>query len=95
MPYFERNIIASRISRFSAICIEMSMAFFSLMPLTSESLSGSSSMTRNVSSPKALTILFARASPIPLMAPEPRYRCIETASSGIEMLWLFILNWRP
>ena len=58
---------------------EISMAFFSEMPLTSASRSGSSSMIRMVSAPKRFRIREAKAAPMPLMAPEPRY--LSTASS--------------
>ena len=72
MPYCCRNTKASRISLFSIICCAISLAFLSLIPLTSESRSGSCSIMRKVSSLKVRTILAASASPIPLMAPEPR-----------------------
>ena len=64
--------MASRMPFFSSTCSAMAIAIFSLMPFTSERRSGSSSMTRKVSALKWRTIRAASATPIPLMAPEPK-----------------------
>ena len=53
-----------------------------LVPLTSARRSGSSSMIRKVSALNFFTILLAKAAPMPLIAPEPRYRSIASVSSG-------------
>ena len=64
--------MAWRMSRFSSTCSPMAMAIFSLMPLTSERRSGSSSMMRKVSFLNFFTMRAASAAPTPLMAPEPK-----------------------
>ena len=74
--------MAWRSSRFSSTWLLISMAIRSLIPLTSESRSGSSSMIRKVSALNFFTILLAKAAPMPLIAPEPRYRSIASVSSG-------------
>ena len=64
--------MAWRMSFLASICSPMAMAIFSLMPLTSASRSGSSSIMRRVSALKRRTIRAARAAPMPLIAPLPR-----------------------
>ena len=72
-------------SRFSSIWSAMAIAIRSLMPFTSARRSGSSSMIRKVSFLNFFTILLASAAPMPLMAPELKYRSTETASSGASI----------
>ena len=60
----------------------ISIAMRSLTPFTSARRSGSSSMIRKVSALNFFTILLAKAAPMPLIAPEPRYRSIASVSSG-------------
>ena len=74
--------MAWRMPRFSSICSPIAMAIRSLMPLISDSRSGSSSITLKVSALKWRTILEAKAAPTPLMAPEPKYRSTVDKSSG-------------
>ena len=95
MPYCCRNTSASRRSFFSSIWTAISLALRSLMPLTSASRSGSSSMIRKVSSPNCFTILAARAGPTPFMAPEPRYRAMPALSWGTTTWKLAIFSWVP
>ena len=87
--------MASLSSFFSSIWAPISLAFRSLMPLTCVSSSGSSSITRNVSSPNFFTILAAREAPTPFMAPDPRYRSMPALSLGATTRQLSILNWLP
>ena len=87
--------MALRISFFSSICSAISRAFRSLIPLTSASLSGSSSMMRKVSSLNRRTMRPARAAPSPLMAPEPRYLSMETRSSGSHTSEVWTWSWTP
>ena len=81
-PYWLRKIIALRNSFFSSNCVPISMAFFSVIPFISASLSGSLSMILKVSSPNFLTIFAERAGPTPLIMPEPRYFSMATEVSG-------------
>ena len=52
IPYFCKKIMASLASFFSSTCSAISLAFRLLIPLTSASRCGSSSIIRKVSSPK-------------------------------------------
>ena len=95
MPYCCKKIMASLKSLFALTWSAISIAFLWLMPFTSASLSGSSSMMRKVSFLKRLTIRAASASPIPCMAPEPRYLSIAISSSGSFSSKLTTLNCLP
>ncbi len=95
MPNCWRYTSASRKSLFSSICTAISCALRWLIPLTSASRSGSSSIIRKVSSPNCRTILAAREGPTPLMAPEPRYRSMPRLSFGTTTWKLAIFSWVP
>ena len=62
----------SRISRCACQPATIASRLRALMPLTSASRSGSSSITASVSSPNRSTMRSASFGPMPLMTPEPR-----------------------
>ena len=86
IPYFCRNIIASDISFFSSICSPIDIAIASLIPFTSDNLSGSFSSICIVSVLNFATILLASVGPKPLKAPEPKYFSISLVPSGTSIV---------
>ena len=79
----------------ASTCRAISRALLTLIPLTSARRSGSSSRIVSVFSPNFRMILAARAFPIPLIAPDPRYLSIASSPSGSLTSYCSTLNWSP
>ncbi len=84
IPNFCRKTMTFLTSCLSSTKAPISWAFLRDMPFILDSISGSSSITRNVSLPNASTIFLASDGPIPFTAPEERYRRISLSSSAAQ-----------
>ena len=95
IPNLSKNPTICHTSQFSIKLSDISFAFFSDIPLTSASLSGSYLKICMVSSPNFFIILFAIASPIPFIFPFDKYLSKADKVLGIIFSKVSILNCLP
>ena len=79
---------------FAQLALIFSTAFLP-SPRTFRSLSGSFSMTSNVSFPNAATIFLAVEGPMPLISPLARYCSMPFVLTGRDSWWVLASNWGP
>ena len=95
MPNWDRKSITARMPNIRPSSSRSFSHLAGEMPCTSVRRCGSFSSTFKVSSPNCATIREASTGPMPLMAPEARYRRMAEAVAGSCCSAATALNWVP